>query len=168
MGVSHAGEWGGQLRSPKNERRRREIRQRAERKCGEALKGMKETGELHSAGRPQKSSGHARITDILSYDQSSDWQRVADLPEEEFEAELAQGTSTSTMAQIARNKERPLESLVTPVSDDALWLWGRLCDFEREGVLEKDPNTFMPTMMDHMRETTPQERMIRLSGSTNN
>jgi hypothetical protein len=39
---------------------------------------------------------------------------------------------------------------VTPVSDDALWLWGRLRDFERHGLLDQDPRAVLETMTPSM------------------
>jgi hypothetical protein len=40
------------------------------------------------------------------------------------------------------------------VDKRALWLWGRLLDFEREGLLAADPNELVGTMLDHMQTTT--------------
>ncbi|MDX0610876.1 hypothetical protein [Sinorhizobium medicae] len=37
------------------------------------------------------------------------------------------------------------------VADDALWLWGRLRDFERQGYFSKDPSTLLNGMTDPMR-----------------
>jgi hypothetical protein len=36
----------------------------------------------------------------------------------------------------------------------ALWLWGCLQDFERDGILDEDPNELIATMLDHMQTTT--------------
>ena len=36
----------------------------------------------------------------------------------------------------------------------ALWLWGRLLDFEREGILDEDPTELFDTMLDHMKQST--------------
>lgn len=33
-----------------------------------------------------------------------------------------------------------------PVSTEALWLWGRLRDFERDGLLDAEPATILETM----------------------
>jgi hypothetical protein len=41
----------------------------------------------------------------------------------------------------------------TPVDDRALWLWGRLKDFERLGVLDAEPDDLLATMLDHIGET---------------
>jgi hypothetical protein len=39
------------------------------------------------------------------------------------------------------------------VDDDALWLWGRLLDFERDGLLDRNPNDVCEAMLYHMKET---------------
>lgn len=36
------------------------------------------------------------------------------------------------------------------VSDEALWFWGRLCDFERRGLLGSDPHTILMGMTPQM------------------
>jgi hypothetical protein len=40
----------------------------------------------------------------------------------------------------------------TPVDDRALWLWGRLKDFKRLGVLDAEPDDLLATMLDHIGE----------------
>ncbi len=37
------------------------------------------------------------------------------------------------------------------VTDEALWLWGRLCDFERHGYLKAPPNDLLEDMTAPMR-----------------
>ncbi len=39
-----------------------------------------------------------------------------------------------------------------PVSIEALWLWGRLRDFQRDGLLNKTPQEIMATMTPAMRD----------------
>ena len=40
----------------------------------------------------------------------------------------------------------------SPVSKEAIWLWGRLKDFERDGLLEKTPQEIMASMTPSMRD----------------
>jgi hypothetical protein len=40
------------------------------------------------------------------------------------------------------------------VDDDALWLWGTLQDFERRGLLDRNPDELIGTMLEHMEITT--------------
>jgi hypothetical protein len=113
---------------------------RAERKIGQLLKETAATGERRNAseGRPTEASTDARLSDWgISWDQSSKWQRVGSLPDDEFEAALADGVSTSDLVEAAKIKERggPVEAPEARVSSEALWLWGELERMERERLL---------------------------------
>ena len=63
----------------------------------------------------------------VTKDQSSRWQTLAGVPEEDFEAALAGEEKPSTNGIIAKPPQMP---------ETSLWLWGRLRDFERDGLLE--------------------------------
>jgi hypothetical protein len=129
-----------------NERKACEIRLRSERRAGHLLKDMEKAKGTKGnfAGRDSSGGSITRapekqrqtLADLgLPKDQSSQWQKLADIPEEIFEEELARAEMPST-AGIISAYEKPK---VTPVSADALWLWGRLRDFERDGLLGKSP-----------------------------
>ena len=119
------------------ERQACEIRLRAERKWAQ----LRDT-EVAPQGRPEKTSCSTRfdlrrtLSDLgVSYDQSAKWQKLAEIPDEEFERAVRQpGASTSGI--IAAYAE-PKRDVVDPM---ALWLWGRLQDFERNGLLERAPS----------------------------
>ncbi len=111
-----------------------EIRLRAERKVGKLRKKeLKAKG-----GRPKKNSGPSggrvstnaeRQKELkISRKQDKQWQQLAGVPEEEFEAALAGDTKPSTSGIIGKPSK--------PMPDTSLWLWGRLRDFERQGLLE--------------------------------
>src|ERR1700722_10996180 len=119
------------------ERKACEIRIHAERRTGELLKEMAGTGE-RANGRPKKASESATLSKIgITRDQSSQWQRLAEIPTEEFEAALAKpGPKPSTEGMV--NAKWLKENPPPRVPNDALWLWGTLKDFEREGMFEKD------------------------------
>jgi hypothetical protein len=144
------------------ERQACEIRLRAERKAGKLSAklekkpgkrtdkqpvGMIPTGskkdELHKAG--------------VSQDQAKYWERLAAVPDQEFEAALADRTAKPTTNGIIRANMAPKRN---PVSDMALWLWGTLRDFERDGFLAKDPgevlSTATPTMLDDVHVLAPR------------
>ena len=132
-----------------------EIRLRSERKAGQLLRQM----EKAKGGRPTEnpSNGPRGLADLgITYDQSSQWQRLADVPEPQFEAALA-GPEKPTTNGIIRAAAPPE---ITPVSHQALWLWGRLRDFEREGLLAKTPaevmSTMTPTMIADVRAEAPR------------
>src|SRR5690242_3392381 len=118
-----------QARNVEAERRACEIRLRAERKCGALLRQMEKAkgapGNQHT-GPLERREGSKTLGELgISYDQSSRWQKLADIPDGEFEAALGAPEHPTTTGLIAE----PAGPM--PVDDRALWLWGRLKDFER-------------------------------------
>lgn len=126
-----------------------EIRLRAERKAGQLLKQMEKAkgapGNQYTGPLPPR-EGSKTLEDMgISYGQSSRWQKLADVPEDQFEAALVGPEMPTTNGIIAPSAK---------CDDRALWLWGRLKDFERDGLLDLDPNQLIETMSDHMKATT--------------
>jgi hypothetical protein len=97
-----------------------EIRLRAERKAGALLAVM----EKQHGGHASKARSHdgsevvpPSLNDLgVSYRQSSDWQKLASVPEAEFEAALADKTTKPTTAGIIRANAEPKAN---PVSQEA-------------------------------------------------
>jgi hypothetical protein len=143
-----------QAQNTEAERQACEIRLRAERKCGQMLG---EQLDRSGRGRPEKVSDEATLSDMrISRDQSSQWQRLAAIPADRFEADLADPMwrpTTSGLLERQDARERgPLPALKG--DDDALWLWGTLIDCHERGLLRRDPHELMATPMhNHMRET---------------
>lgn len=147
-----------QARNTENERRACEIRLRAERKAGQLLKQMTERGERQGDGRPGKQSHGATVSTLddlgVSKTQSSRWQGLADVPEDQFEAALAGPEKPTTSGILTASDDKPKRD------ERALWLWGLLKDFERgaapglKGVLGLDPNELLDQMSEHMKTTT--------------
>jgi len=149
-----------QAKNTEAERKACEIRLRAERKAGKLLKQMeKAKGALRpgNTASPREEETPTLADRGVSKKQSSDWQKLADIPEQEFEAALTDQTAKPTTAGIIRANEEPKPN---PVSEEALWLWGTLCDFEREGLLEKDPREILssmtPKMLDEVHTLAPR------------
>jgi hypothetical protein len=141
-----------QARNTEAERRACEIRLRAERKAGALLaerdknRGGGEAGVGRAGG--MRSDAPTTLSGLgISKQQSANWQRLAAVPEDEFEAALADPDEKPTTNGII-GKPKP-----TPVEDDALWLWGRLLEFERRGILTRPANGVLQTMLPHMDET---------------
>lgn len=145
------------------ERRACEVRLRAERKAGELLREQ----EKAKAGPPIRNRsvdttdyrGAPTLRDLgISKQQSSDWQRLAAVPQEQFDEALADPDRKPTTAGIIA-AAMPPEPEVIPVSKDALWLWGRLRDFERDGLLGQLPEdvllTMTPQMLDDVHRLAP-------------
>lgn len=128
-----------------------EIRLRAERKAGALSAKL----EKSPGGRPAKTPptmGRVSKRDALhkagvTPKQAEQWEKLAAVPEPDFEAALADNTAIPTTAGIIRASEEPKRN---PVSADALWLWGRLLDFQRNGTLARDPSEVMSTMTPEM------------------
>jgi hypothetical protein len=74
----------------------------------------------------------------ISEKQARQWQQLADVPEDQFEAALTDADKPTTNGILSSAKQ-PDNEKVTPVSNNALWLWGRLRDFQRRRLLGKGP-----------------------------
>jgi hypothetical protein len=83
-----------------------------------------------------------------------------DSPFLHLERKLPEGNGTGprtdvsawpSTAGISRATQEPPEPKVAPVSTEALWLWGRLRDFERDGLLATSRRDVVSTMTDQMR-----------------
>jgi hypothetical protein len=137
------------------ERKACEIRIRAERKAGSMLREMKQNGTRHNGkGGDQKSPSRPPTPTLatlgISRDQAAQWQQLATIPEQEFEETLANETKPSTEGMV---NARILRANPTPhIDPDALWLWGRLKEFER--LIERAPDaaTIYGEMTEFMRE----------------
>lgn len=170
-----------QAHNTEAERRCCEIRLRAERKAGELLavtEKAKPGGDMRPEHRsPRSTNAPPTLRDLgISKDQSSNWQRLAQVPAEQFEAALAAPEKPSTTGIIAAAFPRaerewtpedidpeppePAAPKPLPVSHEALWIWGRLFDFKRDGLLDREPPEVLATMLPHMvatvRELAPQ------------
>lgn len=142
-----------QAKNIEAERRACEIRLRAERKAGELRrqeeksKGAAAPSVPPQGGRRPPTNDERRKELGISKKQDERWQKLAAVPQEDFEAALAEpGVSTASgiIAKLAEKRSKPMDSA-------ALWLWGRMKDFERNGILADDPDRVWAEMADHMR-----------------
>jgi hypothetical protein len=142
------------------ERQACEIRLRAERKAGQLSAKLdrsnpgKHKKDLGSATQPKSKA----LRDAgISKAQAHEWEKLATVPDEEFEAALTDRTAKPTTNGIIRANMAPKRN---PVSTEALWLWGRLRDFERDGLLAKEPrevlSTLTPSMLDDVHTLAPR------------
>jgi|SRR6516164_4691190 hypothetical protein len=135
------------------ERRACEIRLRAERKAGQLLARM----DQKANGRPSKekrSSGATVLLDDLgiSKNQSSQWQKLGAMPQREFDLAIGESVKPPTTKGILRAAADPDGQPKRKVSPEALWLWGRLLDFERDGLLGESPDDVLRTMTEPMKD----------------
>jgi hypothetical protein len=141
-----------------------EIRLRSERKAGALLKAMAKAKAGRPPNNPSADTSNSRGAPTLaelgvSHDQSSQWQRLADVPEEQFEQALSDYIHKPSTAGIIAAATPPKPETV-PVAAEALWLWGRLQDFERDGLLDRAPAdvllTLTPKMLDQVHRLAPR------------
>jgi hypothetical protein len=148
------------------ERRAAEVRLRAEIKAGELLKTVERAKPGQAGGgtdgRGVRPSVKPKLSDLgVTKEQSSQWQRLADVPETEREAYIAAEPYIPTAnGLLARHeaKTRTIEAQQPPVNTDATWVWGRLCDFERMGIIELTAGSMIRNLPDNMKQD-----MIRLT-----
>lgn len=118
-------EYARQAKNREAEDRCREIRLRAERRTGELIREQQAAGVLatQAAGRPrqelcvaQDDTYRATLSDYgISRDQSSRWQRLADVPEDEFEEGVTQpGATTSSILNNHRAMGTGVNEWYTP------------------------------------------------------
>lgn len=140
-----------QAKNVEAERRACEIRLRAERKVGDLRRK-----EEKLAGRPKStptkgelSTNAERRRELgISKKQDEQWQALAAVPEKQFEAALAAPEKPTTNGIIAAHT-KPKQKAMNP---RALWVWGRLTDFERDGVLDTDARAMFAEMLPHMQK----------------
>ncbi|MBR0941018.1 hypothetical protein [Bradyrhizobium liaoningense] len=135
------------------ERQACEIRLRAERKAGELSRDL----EKSKGGRPPETRATMDRVSTKAEQlhaagvtprQAKQWEKLAAVPDEQFETALADRTQMPTTAGIIRAAEEPK---VQPVASEALWLWGRLRDFERD-LLGKAPSDVLETLTPEMKD----------------
>lgn len=147
-----------QAQNHEAERKAADIRLRAERKCGELTAEMVTAQgartDLTSCVDGTKLEALSRAG--VSPKQASQWERLAAIPQQDFDADLSDPawhpTTAGLLDRQAARERGPLPAQI--VDDDALWLWGRLDEFERRGILDNEPENVVLTMLGHMEETT--------------
>lgn len=165
-----------QARNLDAEREAANVRLRAERRVGELLKDLARAepeeraragGLAKAASSPEATKQGPSISEQampkgpspyaaalsehgISRQTAHKFQALANIPEADFERALKAPEKPSTKGVIARATVRE-PTPATRVPDDALWLWGRLRDFERDGYFSADPSRLLRQMTDAMR-----------------
>jgi len=122
-----------------------EIKVRAARGAGELLKRMREEGERATKGQPRKEMSSAttllpKLDDIgVTRDQSSRWQRIAEVPVETFEAAVVEGKSETAIARMTAPKRngKVVAPTAVEVVTHALFETGRAIEPVTSAVLAK-------------------------------
>jgi hypothetical protein len=148
-----------QVKNTEAERKACEVRVRAERRVGELLRqlqratpsdagvasGIVRANAPHAAER----SPYARaLTDnAISTQSASRYQRLAAVPAAKFEAAMngERKPTTASVIDIAQAADN-----LPPMRDEALWIWGRMREFERGGYGDCDPRVLLDGMTETM------------------
>lgn len=90
-----------------------EIKVRAERRCGELLRDSAENGERNTGGKPSNDTTVTVLADLgITRDQSSRYQKLAAMPDEQFEVAIATAkenvgeVTTAFMLRMAGKRDR--------------------------------------------------------------
>jgi hypothetical protein len=117
------------------------ARVRAERKCGELLaqmergKGNQHTVAIPDNGEQQKSQYSETLDRAgISTQQSSNYQKLAAVPEEEFEKAVENPAAKPSTSHIIKPKETEPKRM----NKDALYVWGVLREFRSRRLFEVD------------------------------
>lgn len=142
-----------------------EIRLRAERRAGQLLAEM----EKAKAGRPPENPspkgsnfrGGQTLRDMgISHKQSSNWQRLAKVPDEQFERAFATNSRQTTSGIIKASAPAKPKPQRSKEREAAMFVWGRLNDFEREEVMSVAPKFIIAELeefqIDDIREKGPR------------
>lgn len=136
------------------------IEARAKMRLAEEYDAAQEAGEIRKNG-DKSFSGREKLSgpEIIPPKELHEARQVRDAERAEpgiaqraVNAMLERGEEP-TKAKLNReifNKPKPKPERV--MDPTALWLWGRMNDFERDGVLKKDPSHLMSEMTDPMRD----------------
>jgi len=132
------------------------ARVRAERKCGELLRDMEKAkggwnARKKSCGSDERLQDEPKtLTEMgLTKDQSSKWQKLADIPEEVFERVIDSGMPVSG-AQVVETAEKE-DKTDKKIDTTALWIWGRLRDMEKNNIFSRPLSELVSEMTDGMR-----------------
>lgn len=138
------------------------IRARAEMKLADAYEEAQRDGIAPKAGGDRKSDQSYREETLIDEDAVGgkkalfEARRLRDAETAEpglisraLDAMIERGVEPTRAALKREVIERPVAQKV--MNPKALWLWGRLKDFEREGVLRQDPSDLLNAMTEPMR-----------------
>ena len=131
------------------------IRVRAERKCGQMLrdteKAKRGADKNGSGQRSQQTTPDSpkTLTEMgISKDQSATWQKLANVPEKEFEEAI----NTPGAKPSARHIISKPESEQKRMDKDALYLWGVLREFRSRGLMDIDLSFLVIEWTEAMKE----------------
>ena len=132
------------------------ARVRAERKCGELLSqtekakgGQPFQNPTGNKDEPVENNNPKTLDEMgLTKKQSSDFQKLAAVPEEEFEKAVDNPATKPNTNHIIKPKEPEPPRM----DKDALFVWGTLRDFRSKGIFDIDLSFIVDEWTDAMKE----------------
>lgn len=134
------------------------IRARAEMRLAEEYDAAQDRGEVASVGQRSNvvADNVSTAADLgIRRDEIHEARKLRDAEASEpglisraLDAMVARGEEPTRAALKREVFEKPKPKQMDP---KALWVWGRLKDFEREGILSSDPDRLLSEMTDPMR-----------------
>ena len=150
-----------QSQDVENEMEASRIRVRAERKLGEILKRMADKGE-RTTRQTARSSSAVRLDDLgIPKDRASRAMQLADVPQEQFDAALAEPAVAQPRRILRELREPPKPAPLVPI-DQTLTLWGKVRDLGSEIEAGRVPRlehwreNLQPFQIEHLRRYVPQ------------
>lgn len=144
-----------------------EIRLRAERRAGELLRDMAETGERVKGGDPKsRPATLAKLDDLgVSKTQSSRWQKLAELREQDFEHKVSAAKREIASSLVATREERQAEKRERRAEREAeLGAKQRELPEKKFGVIYADPEwRFEPWSRDTGMDRAPDNHYLTSS-----
>lgn len=132
-----------------------DIEAAAKRRLAEEYDAAQERGDVASQGKPSSAEGFTTAADIgLTHKDIHEARQLRDAEE------AHPGITRRTLDGLLERGEEPTkaalrrEIIARPeprVSDDSLWLWGRLRDFDGKGILSAEPSRLLAGMTEPMR-----------------
>jgi hypothetical protein len=87
----------------------------------------------------------------ITKDQSSQWQQLGAMSQEDFDCAIGVSVKPPSTKGVLRAVKPPKERIADP---ESLWLWGRLLEFERNGMLGREQCDVLESMTDDMLDDT--------------
>lgn len=137
------------------------IESRAKMRLAEEYDAAKDADEVAKQGRPKKVEGSDLIPTIADIGLTK--QEISDARQVRDAERVSPGVVARTLNEIVERGEEPTKAklnreIAKPkpapkkiMDQKALWLWGRLNDFERDGILASDPAFLVSEMTEPMR-----------------
>ena len=139
------------------ERKAAHARVRAERRAGELWRDSEKQHGARGVGSNQHKKAEVESSAStpptlkelgITKDQASKWQQLANVPEDEFEKALESSPTPSAHSILKSRKPDPEPKRM---DETALYLWGRLVDFENK-VFTRSLDDLLGEMTDAMRK----------------